>query len=358
MATRRTAALETREPTAPKPEHPTAKALLEQYECGPIAFSGVPGALYERHVVFDHVVRPDQSDPRQRFEAVAQALRDVLSQRWLKTDATYDCANPKQVYYLSMEFLIGRSLASNVLNLRVEPVMREAMEREKLDWDQLVEMEPDAGLGNGGLGRLAACFLDSMATLSLPAIGYGLRYEYGIFRQEIADGRQVEHPDHWLRRPDPWEVSRPREAVDVGLNCAFQAKGRASSSWSATCRRPLSAHLTTGRSSATAAGPSTRCGSGARRRITISTSWNSAEVISSTPSTRKLLPSRSRGSSTLTTRRPAAKACGSSRSISWSPARWLISSRGSAAAATTGQHSLKRSRSSSTTRTLRSPSPS
>ena len=102
--------------------------------------------------------------------------------------------------------------------------MREAMEREKLDLEQLVEMEPDAGLGNGGLGRLAACFLDSMATLQIPAIGYGLRYEYGIFRQEIADGRQVEHPDHWLRCPDPWEVSRPREAVDVGLNCAFQLK--------------------------------------------------------------------------------------------------------------------------------------
>src|SRR6202007_843087 len=98
---------------------------------------------------------------------------------------------PKQVYYLSMEFLIGRSLASNVLNLRVEPVMREAMEREKLDLEQLVEMEPDAGLGNGGLGRLAACFLDSMATLQVPAVGYGLRYEYGIFRQEIQEGRQV-----------------------------------------------------------------------------------------------------------------------------------------------------------------------
>ena len=224
MATRRTAAVETTKPTAPQLKQPTASALLEQYECGPVAFSGAPGALYERHVVFDHVVRLDQSDPRQRFEAVAQALRDVLSQRWLKTDETYDRVNPKQVYYLSMEFLIGRSLASNVLNLRVEPVMREAMEREKLDWEQVVEMEPDAGLGNGGLGRLAACFLDSMATLQIPAIGYGLRYEYGIFRQEIADGRQVEHPDHWLRRPDPWEVSRPREAVDVGLNCDFKLK--------------------------------------------------------------------------------------------------------------------------------------
>ena len=212
--------------------------LLDQYECGPIAFSGLPDASYERRLVLDHVVRPEQSDPRQRFEAVAWALRDLLSQRWLKTDATYDRANPKQVYYLSMEFLIGRSLANNILNLRVEPIVREAMEREKLDWAQLVEMEPDAGLGNGGLGRLAACFLDSMATLQLPAIGYGLRYEYGIFRQEIADGRQVEHPDHWLRRPDPWEVSRPREAVEVGLNCAFKLR-RGGSKWSGTCRRPL-----------------------------------------------------------------------------------------------------------------------
>jgi starch phosphorylase len=224
MATRHTATVETRKPTAQEQVQPTSKTLLTQYECGPVPFSGEPGAFYERHLVFDHVVRVEQADTREQFEAVAGAIRDVLSQRWLKTDATYDRVNSKQVYYLSMEFLIGRSLANNVLNLGVEPVMREAMEREKLDWAQLSEMEPDAGLGNGGLGRLAACFLDSMATLELPAIGYGLRYEYGIFRQEITDGRQVEHPDHWLRRPDPWEVSRPKEAVEVGLNCAFQLK--------------------------------------------------------------------------------------------------------------------------------------
>jgi starch phosphorylase len=224
MATRRTAAVETRKASAQEREPSTARELLAQYECGPIAFSGAPGALYERHVIFDHVVRLDQSDARQRFEAVAQALRDVLSQRWLKTDATYDRLNPKQVYYLSMEFLIGRSLASNVLNLRVEPVVREAMEREKLEFDQLAEAEPDAGLGNGGLGRLAACFLDSMATRQIPAMGYGLRYEYGIFRQEIASGKQVEHPDHWLRRPDPWEVGRLREGVDVGLNRTYRLR--------------------------------------------------------------------------------------------------------------------------------------
>ena len=224
MPTRRTAVAATTKTTAPQHDDPSARMLLEQYECGPVAFAGAPNASYERRLVLDHVVRPEQSDPRQRFEAVAWALRDLLSQRWLKTDATYDRANPKQVYYLSMEFLIGRSLANNILNLRVEPIVKDAMEREKLDWAQLVDAEPDAGLGNGGLGRLAACFLDSMATLQLPAIGYGLRYEYGIFRQEIAGGRQVEHPDHWLRRPDPWEVMRPREAVEAELNCAFKLR--------------------------------------------------------------------------------------------------------------------------------------
>src|SRR5262249_41588020 len=135
--------------------------------------------------------------------------------------------NPKQVYYLSMEFLIGRSLTNNVLNLLVEPVVREEMRKQGLDPAELADAEPDAGLGNGGLGRLAACFIDSMATLQIPAIGYGLRYEYGIFRQEIDDGRQVEHPDNWLRRPDPWEVDRPAEMVDVRLNFTVQAQGGA-----------------------------------------------------------------------------------------------------------------------------------
>ncbi len=207
-----------------EPDPSSIQKLLDQYECGSVAFAGSPNASYERRLVFDHVVRPEVSDERERFEAVAMALRDLLSQRWIKTDETYDRANPKQVYYLSMEFLIGRTLANNVLNLRVEPVVQEVVEREKLDWLQLVETEPDAGLGNGGLGRLAACFLDSMATLQFPAIGYGLRYEYGMFRQEMKGGRQVEHPDHWLRHPDPWEILRPRESTKVGLNCAFGLK--------------------------------------------------------------------------------------------------------------------------------------
>jgi starch phosphorylase len=203
MKTPRTTMAEPKSKAAAQPSRTPARALLDRYECGQVEFCGTPDASYERRLVFDHVVCPEQADQRQRFEAVAWALRDLLSQRWLKTDQAYDRANPKQVYYLSLEFLIGRSLANNVLNLRAEPAVGDVIEREGLDWAELAETEPDAGLGNGGLGRLAACFLDSMATLQLPAIGYGLRYEYGIFRREIADGRQVEHPDHWLRRPEP-----------------------------------------------------------------------------------------------------------------------------------------------------------
>src|SRR5438132_4002199 len=126
-----------------------------------------------------------------------------------------------------MEFLIGRSLTNNITNLLLGPVAREAVRQTSLDWFGLLEQEPDAGLGNGGLGRLAACFLESMATLQLPAMGYGLRYEYGIFRQAVEDGWQRERPDNWLRRPDPWEVARPDEKIEIQLNCTYQVQGGA-----------------------------------------------------------------------------------------------------------------------------------
>jgi len=178
--------------------------LLQQYGCGPIQFAGTDNGLYERHLIFDNVVDVAAADARMRFEAVAHAVRDVLSQRWVCTEKTYERENPKRVYYLSMEFLIGRSLSNNITNLLLDPVVMDAVQQRNLDWLYLLEQEPDAGLGNGGLGRLAACFLDSMATLQLPAMGYGLRYEYGIFKQSIQDGWQVERPDNWLRRHDPW----------------------------------------------------------------------------------------------------------------------------------------------------------
>src|SRR5262249_7791182 len=159
------------------------------------------------------------------FEAFARSVRDILSQRWVRTEQTYAAANPKRVYYLSMEYLIGRSLANNVTNLLLDPVARQVASSKQIDLKEIIEQEPDAGLGNGGLGRLAACFLDSMATMALPAMGYGLRYEYGMFKQTIKDGWQEEQPDNWLRRPDPWEVARPDERVEVPLNCSFELSG-------------------------------------------------------------------------------------------------------------------------------------
>jgi glycogen phosphorylase len=194
--------------------------ILTRYEVGPVRLDG--GQDYDRHVVFDHVVTLEDADQRERFEAVARSLRDLLSQRWLLTEKTQERANAKRVYYLSMEFLLGRSLANNILNLGVEALVREDLASDpRQDWAEVVEAEPDAGLGNGGLGRLAACFIDSLATMQIPATGYGLRYEYGIFRQEIDNGWQVERPDPWLLRPDPWEVVRPRETVHVPIACSF-----------------------------------------------------------------------------------------------------------------------------------------
>ncbi|HXS22808.1 MAG TPA: glycogen/starch/alpha-glucan phosphorylase, partial [Gemmatimonadales bacterium] len=199
-------------------------ALRRQYGCGPVELTGTADALYERHLLFDNVIDPATSEARERYEALARSVRDILSQRWVRTEQTYETANPKRAYYISMEFLIGRSLSNNITNLLLSPLVSEAAKRRSLDLPSLLEEEPDAGLGNGGLGRLAACFLDSMATMQLPAMGYGLRYEYGIFRQSIKDGRQAEQPDNWLRYPDPWEVARPDDTVEVKLNCSFEVR--------------------------------------------------------------------------------------------------------------------------------------
>ncbi len=200
--------------------------LLQQYGYGgPIPFFGTDNGFYERHLVFDRAIDPKVASARERFEAFARSVRDVLAQRWVLTKKTYEQQNAKRIYYLSMEFLIGRSLANNVTNLLLDPLVRHAVQEIGVDWLELVEQEPDAGLGNGGLGRLAACYLDSMATMQLPATGYGLRYEYGMFKQSIVDGWQKENPDNWLRDCDPWEIARPHEQVEIKLNVSFQLKG-------------------------------------------------------------------------------------------------------------------------------------
>jgi glycogen phosphorylase len=204
---------------------PDVQRLATRYGCGPVHFSGTDEALYERHLLFDSGVDPAEATARDRFEALARSVRDVLSQRWLLTEKTYEERNPKRLYYLSMEFLIGRSLANNVMNLLLGDVADQVIKEKRLDLIEVLEQEPDAGLGNGGLGRLAACFIESAASLQLPATGYGLRYEYGIFKQYIQNGWQKEMADNWLRSPDPWEIARPNETVEVSLGCSFELSG-------------------------------------------------------------------------------------------------------------------------------------
>ena len=210
---------------AKRHELPDTKTLTAKYGCGPVQFSGTDEALYERHLLFDSGVGLEAATARDRFEALARSVRDVLSQRWLLTEKTYKLQNPKRLYYLSLEFLIGRSLANNVVNLLLSPLTNQFIEDKKLNLLEILEQEPDAGLGNGGLGRLAACFIESAATLHLPAMGYGSRYEYGIFKQSIQNGWQQEMPDNWLRSPDPWEIARPNEKVEVSVGCSFELSG-------------------------------------------------------------------------------------------------------------------------------------
>jgi glycogen phosphorylase len=213
------------QPAQAKPAHgtPTDETLLQQYGVGSTRFAGAADALYERRMKFDNVVELESANSRERYKAAARAVRDILSDRWLETDRTYAKQNPKRVYYISIEFLIGRSLGNNVLNLMLDPIVGRSFDAR--EWWEILHEEPDAGLGNGGLGRLAACFLDSMATMSLPAMGYGLRYEHGIFQQKIRNGWQEERPDNWLRYPDPWEVVRPAESVEVTFGCSFELRG-------------------------------------------------------------------------------------------------------------------------------------
>jgi starch phosphorylase len=206
------------------PKAPNPAELLSKYLPGPTPLVGTDDALYERHLVFDRAIDPKAASARERFEAFSRSVRDVLASRWVATKNTYEQRNAKRIYYLSMEFLIGRALANNVTNLLLDPLVEQAVKEKGIDWLELLEQEPDAGLGNGGLGRLAACFLDSMATMQLPATGYGLRYEYGMFRQSFVNGWQREDPDNWLRDGDPWEIARQHEKVEIKLNATFKLR--------------------------------------------------------------------------------------------------------------------------------------
>lgn len=172
---------------------------------------------FNRHLHFTLVKDRDVSTSRDYYFALAHTVRDHLTSRWIRTQQHYYEKDPKRVYYLSLEYYIGRSLTNTMVNLGIQSEVDEALYQLGLDIEDLEELEQDAGLGNGGLGRLAACFLDSMATLGLAAYGYGLRYDYGIFTQSINQGWQVEQPDDWLRFGNPWEKARPEYTLPIQL---------------------------------------------------------------------------------------------------------------------------------------------
>src|SRR5256885_9552604 len=172
---------------------------------------------FTNHLLYSLAKDQYSATARDRFLSLALTVRDRLIERWIATQQRYYRRDAKRVYSLSAEFLMGRALLSNLLNLGLYETAREAMRMIGLDITDLLEQEVDAGLGNGGLGRLAACFLDSMATLDIPGYGYGIRYEFGMFDQEIKDGYQVERPDEWLRLPNPWETARPEYSINVGF---------------------------------------------------------------------------------------------------------------------------------------------
>lgn len=142
----------------------------------------------------------EEATPQQIFQAVSYAVKDVIINDWMATQKAYEEKDPKTVYYMSMEFLMGRALGNNLINLTAYEPVKEALAEMGLDLNVIEDQEPDAALGNGGLGRLAACFLDSLATLGYSAYGCGVRYRYGMFKQKIEDGYQVEVPDNWLKR--------------------------------------------------------------------------------------------------------------------------------------------------------------
>ena len=243
--------------------------------------------------------------------AVAHAVRDRMLEDWLQSLGPMRRREVKVVSYLSAEFLMGPHLGNNLVNLGIMESFRQAVSGLGQNLDELLRQEEEPGLGNGGLGRLAACFLDSLATLRVPAIGYGIRYEFGIFDQEIRDGWQVEVTDKWLRFGNPWEICRPEIACYVKFGGHTEQAGtRRGGCASAGCRTGSSrGSLTTPRWPATAPARPTCSGCGSRRRWSPSISRPSTRATITGPSTRRWSPRRSPRSSTPTTSRPSGSSC-------------------------------------------------
>jgi len=169
----------------------------------------------KHHLATDIGITLSEANNSQLFYAFSKAVRDRVISNWIASRSAMAEANEKTVYYISAEYMVGRALGNNLVNMNLYPVAKTAMERLELDINEIERCEPDPGLGNGGLGRLAACFLDSLATMNMPAMGYGLRYHYGIFKQQIRNGVQWEGPDGWLGRGYPWEIRRPNRELDI-----------------------------------------------------------------------------------------------------------------------------------------------
>ena len=150
----------------------------------------------------------EEANDQQLFQAVSYAIKDIIVDQWIATHKEYEKQDAKTVYYLSMEFLMGRALGNNIINMGAHKVVKEVLDELGLDLNVIEDQEPDPALGNGGLGRLAACFLDSLSTLGYPAYGCGIRYKYGMFEQKIENGFQVEVPDNWLKHGNPFEMKR------------------------------------------------------------------------------------------------------------------------------------------------------
>jgi len=160
----------------------------------------------------------ENATPDQLYKACAFTVRDEIMEEWAKSREILEKSHKKELYYLSFEFLMGRALGNNIMNIMQTDIYKEALSEMGIDLSAIEDVENDAGLGNGGLGRLAACFLDSLSTLQLPAFGCGIRYEYGLFKQKIVDGYQIEMPDPWLEDGNVWEIERPEDSVEVHYN--------------------------------------------------------------------------------------------------------------------------------------------
>src|SRR5271165_6369322 len=171
--------------------------------------------LIKHHIRFSAAKRRAELSRRDWYQVTALAVRDMLVERMVATRTRFERSGAKKLYYLSLEYLIGRSLESNLFNLGIIDACREFLASNGIDLQLLFDEETDAGLGNGGLGRLAACFLDSLATLDMPGYAYGINYEFGLFRQLIRDGYQIEQPDSWQRETSPWLVARPEESCQI-----------------------------------------------------------------------------------------------------------------------------------------------